>query len=254
MIKKWFLWLAMACCSMAASSQIITTDVPKGSSTSTSREADQRSFILLNVGVAVPLGSYGSNSIFDIDAGYAQAGLNLNVNYGYLFNRFVGVTATGGFITQNIGLDELVDAINRYSINQITIRNYEYAGMRYAFGTAGLLLSVPATTKFSIDLKLQAGLAYGIDKGLSWQIQDATGIYEQKFDKATSITFLPNIGLNLRYLVTDQLTVNLFSDFVMANFMFKDVTMYENNVPVEVFDYPLDMRNLNVGLGIGWRF
>jgi hypothetical protein len=155
---------------------------------------------------------------------------------------------------QNIELDKVVDAINQYSINGITISNYEYAGMRYAYAAGGLLLSVPATSKFSIDVKMQAGMVYGVDNGLTWQVQDIYGTYVQKFDKASGITFLPNIGLNLRYLATDHITVNFSTDFVMANFNFSDITMYINNVPVETFDYPLRMRNLNLGLGVGWRF
>ncbi len=256
MASRFIIIAALACCCFAASAQIISEDLPLSSpDTRNTRQYDndRPSFIIINLGIAAPAGAYGSANILEDDAGYATPGLDLHINYGRTFNRFIGITATAGYLVQNIRIAEIVDNINRYSLNTI-VYEYDYPGMRYLYAAGGLLVTIPATPSFNIDLKLQGGIAFGKDNELVWKVEDPTGIYIEKYGSATDIAFLPDIGLNFRLLVTEGFTINFFTDFVMANFEFSNVPVYRNGVPIGSYNYPLKMRNVNVGIGAGYRF
>lgn len=243
-------------CSLPSFGQIISNDAPPSNTTNTRQysKADKQLFLLLNVGLASPAGVFASNNILEEEAVYAKPGLNLHVNVGRTFNRFLGITATGGFITQNTRMDEIVDNFNRFGPPGEFILDYDYPGMRFVYAAGGLLVTIPATERFSVDLKLQGGFALGIDRELTLQREVLSVVMLEKYGKASDIAFLPDIGLNFRMLVNDNFTMNFFTDFVMANFNYTDVTYFENGVAVGTFDYELPMRNINVGIGAGWSF
>lgn len=252
------LWAVLIVSALPVYGQIITNDVPTGTTTPTKPQRnhydDKQLFLLLNVGMAAPAGIYGSTNILEDDAVYAKTGFNIHLNVGRTFNRFLGITATGGFINQTTKMGLIVDNFNRYGPPGVYILDYDYPGMRFVYAAGGLLVTVPATDHFSIDLKLQGGFAFGIDRELTLKIDDNAIIRTEKYGKATGLAFLPDFGLNFRARVTDNFTMNFFTDFVMANFKFKNVTYFENGVAVDTYDYDLPMRNVNVGIGAGWSF
>ncbi len=250
------LWAAIISYSLPAVGQIITNDAPPSNTTTINRNRsdDKQLFLLLNVGLATPAGIFASNNILEDEAVYAKTGLNISVNVGRTFNRFLGITATGGFISQNTRMEEIVDNYNRFGPPGTFILDYDYSGMRFAYAAGGLLVTLPATDKFSIDIKLQGGVALGIDRELTLKVEELSVIRLEKYGKASGIAFLPDLGVNLRLLVTDNFTMNFFTDFVMANFKFNDVTYFENGVALGTYDYELRMRNINVGIGAGWSF
>lgn len=252
------LWAMFLGFSLPLSAQIITDEVPSvttpTNSTKRNYRDDKQLFLLLNVGLAAPTGVYASNNILEEDAVYAKTGFDIHINVGRTFNRFLGITATGGFLTQTTKMAEIVDNYNRYGPPGEFILDYDYPGMRFLYAAGGLLVTVPATEKFSIDLKLQGGICLGIDHELTLQKEVLSVPKLEKYGKASGIAFLPDLGLNFRLLVTDNFTMNFHTDFVMANFKFKDVTYFENGVAVGTYNYELPMRNVNVGIGAGWSF
>lgn len=251
-------WAVLIVSALPVSGQIITYDVPSSTTApnnpSRKHYDDKQLFLLLNVGMAAPTGVFGSTNVLEEDAVYAKTGFNIHVNVGRTFNRFLGITATGGFINQTTKMEVIVDNFNRFGPPGVFILDYDYPGMSFLYAAGGLLVTVPATDRFSIDLKLQGGFAFGIDRELTLRIDDNAIIRTEKYGKATDLAFLPDFGLNFRALVTDNFTMNFFTDFLMANFKFKDVTYFENGVAVGTFDYKLPMRNVNVGIGAGWSF
>ncbi len=261
---KSFLLLAFIASSLQCTllfGQIVTDDIavppPSNIPAKKNRNNDRPTkqlFLLLNAGLASPLGIFGSTNVLEEDAVYAKTGINLSLNVGRTFNRYVGLTATGGLIVQTNKMAQIVDNYNRYGPPGSYILAYDYPGMRFYYLAGGLLVTVPATNRFSIDVKLQGGIALGVDRELTLQIDNGLGTVIEKYGKASDVAFLPDLGLNFRLLVTDNFTMNFFTDFVMANFKFKDVTYYENGIPLATYDYDLPMRNLNVGIGAGWSF
>lgn len=239
-----------------SSAQIITNEVPNAPSKSQTvgYKGKKQFFLLLNAGFAAPTGVFASNDVFNEEAVYAKPGINIHVNVGRTFNRFVGITATAGFITQNVRMNEIVDNYNRFGPPNSFIVDYDYPGMRFAYVAGGLLVSVPATDRFAIDLKVQAGFALGIDRELTLQITDSINTSLLKYGKASDIAFMPNLGLNFRLLVTDKFTMNFFTDFIAAKFDYSNVTVFANGLPLGVYDYTLKMRNVNVGIGAGLSF
>jgi hypothetical protein len=257
MFIRLLLGLMLNCFYFFVSAQIITDDVPTPNGHNRSKndgKPERQFFLLFNLGMASPTGIFGSNDILNDEAVYALPGINLNANVGRTFNRYLGITATGGFILQNTRMAELVDNYNRFNINNETILDYEYPGMRFLYATGGFLLSIPATNIFVIDVKMQAGIALGIDRELTLQIEDLGGIYLLKYGKAADIAFAPNLGLNFRLLVTQKFTMNFFTDFISANFKYRGIPVSVNGIAVDNYNYELPMRNINVGIGAGWSF
>lgn len=251
------LLLALLAYTTTAHSQIITNDAPTPTSPSGKKhtgQSEKQLFLLLNLGLAAPAGVFGSTNILEDEAVFAKTGLSMSLNVGRTFNRFLGLMATGGLIVQNTKMDLIVDNYNRYGPINKYILAYDYPGMRFFYLAGGLLVTIPATDRFSIDIKLQGGVSLGVDRELTLQKEVNSVPVLEKYGKASDVAFLPDMGLNFRLLVTNNFTMNFFADFVMANYKFKDVTYFENGIPIGTYDYDLPMRNINVGIGAGWSF
>lgn len=212
--------------------------------------ADKLFFVELNVGAAVPLSDYGSQSLFNQNAAYARPGVNIYVNTGKLFNRFIGVIGTVGYIRHPAHKENILTLIKAGQY-PASVTNFQYKGFHHLYVAGGMVLHIPASSSVGIDIRVEAGYGYGIDKELSYVVTDLTGSYQVKFATGRDVAFLVNPGVTFKMFSNNIFTISTTVDYMYAGYKYRNVDVSINNTPVDQIDYDLPMHNLSVGIGIG---
>jgi hypothetical protein len=213
-----------------------------------------KAFFLINGGLAVPLGNYGSTSLYNVNSLFAQAGYDVNIEGGLTLYKWIGLSATAGIMANKADLEEIV-TLGNYYFGGIITSNFEPGSYRYIYASAGLLVSIPVRDYFDIDIKLHGGVANGTDGKFSFTGTDTTGFsYQYEFDKISDVTFMPNVGVTIRKKISGIWTIAVNANYKGAQFDFENRKAYRNGLSATIQPYSIQMHELTVGLGLGVSF
>lgn len=229
--------------------QILSEDAPVTPSRNYSSYGQRQLFFLANINVALPFGDYGSQDYYNADAGFARSGFHAQLNVGRVFQKIIGVTGSVGVIRHPANLDRIEFILT--SINQTRINDLQYKGYYHYYADAGLLLSFEVSRSTQFDVRLMAGVSYGIDSDLSFKYSTPGGINKGEVGKADDIALLLNPGATFRMQVREKLVISANVDYMFASYSYSNVPQRLNGTLVGAVDYDVVMHNLSFGLGLG---
>lgn len=228
----------------------IVSDGPAVTNTGSYSSYGQRQFFMLaNINVALPFGDYGSQDYFNADAGFARSGFHAQLNVGRVFKKIVGVTGSVGVIRHPVNLDRIEFILS--AIQQSRINDLEYKGYYHYYADAGLLLSFEVSRITDFDIRLMAGVSYGVDSELSFKYFGAGITNKAEIGKADDISLLLNPGATFRMRVNDKLVISANVDYMYASYGYSNIPQRLNGALLSTVEYDIIMHNLSFGLGIG---
>lgn len=242
--------------------QIISDEVPediaRNNRTGNGGLNHKHLYMLGNIGAAVPLGNYGSQSYFNINSGFAKPGFNGQINVGKLFSRYFGITASAGVLQNNINTaayEELLSLAFTYSTNPpqlLVASNLQYRGYFHWYTTAGLLVTLAVRENLAVDFRAQGGISYGVDSKMDFVVSDQAGnSINIIVNQARSPALLLNPGINIRMIATKRLLLAINLDYFMAAHNYSGRTLSGAGVTGQFADYDVTMHNFVAGFGLG---
>lgn len=215
---------------------------------------DYESFVLLNLGVAVPVGEYGSTNPLDDNPSFAKTGIDLHLSAGFpIFNFFYSSTSIG-YIKNSAKMDELTSLYRQvFNFNGFNLLEFGYKGYNQFYLTSGFLVTGRLDI-VSFDFRVQLGASVGIDTEQNFLYSDGTNGYNAISEKASDVSFMPSLGTSARIKMKENLLLSVNFDYRHAKYNFTDVQTTINGIPVGSDNYTVKMNIISAGVGIGLRF
>ena len=206
-----------------------------------------KGFVSINLGPAIPMGDFGSTALNNEDAGFAKTGYFADLSFGYKLGTNIGVGAT--LRTQSNGIDK--DAIlSFYQIfgisEEITIKADPYSCNGLLGGLYG---SFPIKGKTSFDFRGFVGFMSCERPEITMSIT-AFGFTESfTLPGASGTSFAYLLGAGLKIDVSNRVCLNTGIDFLSTSPEFK----LEDPDTGEVDKYTQSISTINIGVGVGLR-
>jgi hypothetical protein len=174
----------------------------------------------INLGVAVPVGKFGSKNISDSLSAFAKAGPALNLEVSYQFSRYIGFSMLLNGQQNEVDTKKIADKLNEaYPTNYFAIGSGDW-NIGKIMGGINLSLPIDNHKKLSFTARIMAGaLKTTVPKSI---------IYEDYYD--------PGTGFNTQSLATVNKHPLEWTFACLAGFGFK-YDVYKNFFVQSNFDY-----------------
>ena len=205
------------------------------------------------------MGEYSNSDFSDPASGFAKTGGNLNLQFGYKFNDYIGVGVMAGGIVNRIDQQKITDEIIDDFKIAFPNANVSVETKQWGMGglMAGAMLSLPLGKKAAIDGRAFAGFFYvyspEIRVNINRQSNDPHYILQEK-GKAPAFAY--DLGASLRYNMRGHKYVSLNCDYIATKPEFKDVTTYysfDNNL-TNTSSFNQNIQTVNITIGIGYFY
>jgi hypothetical protein len=200
----------------------------------------------ISFGAAIPVGKFAATNPNNIESGFARTGVDNNLQVGYQFSRYFGVSVLAAFRT----LPYDAPAISN---DQINISSY---GTRRFLAGPTFIHPIGNGGRWDITARLLGGVMPGIGfVSESNVISDTLSFYKANSGNA----FAYQAGAGLQYRFSRHWHVLLDADFLGADFKVAKEVEEEFSATGEpvVFVSPSNkepLNSINICLGIGARF
>jgi hypothetical protein len=210
--------------------------------------AQDKGYIALSGGGAIPLGKFANTDVNANDVGYAKAGGFFDLSFNYKLYK-------------NFGISSILRAqFNGFNTKAVTDQN---SGQNKSTSAqpwktqslmAGAYYALPLGKKFSFESRAMLGASNAIlpqvDQSSTFLGNNYTSTTHSK--SAIALSYLLGVGakMNIRSKLCALFTV----DYTSSNPNFKQVessTTFNNMT--QYTDVKLRISSLNIGLGIGFR-
>jgi hypothetical protein len=179
---------------------------------------DRKGYLGLSIGPSFPIGLFGSQDIYNTDAGLASTGLNINlVNFGYTFGKHFGIAGSW------LGGAHSIDY--NYGENPM----WSYGGI-----FVGALVSFPLSDKVIVDIRLMPGYMLVIKAAPYAYVSDFEGE-----------AFGMDLGAVLRVKISNRWCIPLHLDYLSS----KPTLKYED----DRFEYYLKVISITSGIAYRLR-
>lgn len=220
--------------------------------------SQEGTLLSVNLGVGLPMGEYGNTDFDDPASGFARTGGNLNLQFGYKFNDYIGVGGFAGGMVNRLDHSKISDEIlGLFNYNPdktgvvVETQQWGMGGLML-----GALLSLPLGKKFAIDGRAFAGVFYIYSPEIKVDITDKTVNPNQKHyilrEKGKTAAFSYDLGASVRYNLPGRKYVSLNCDYIGAHPEFKDVDTYFDDNIIETNSFNQNIQSVNITLGIGY--
>jgi hypothetical protein len=188
---------------------------------------NERSYLVVSAGVAVPILCYGSKNVNNPNAGFAKPGFSIDLNYSYRFNNTIGIAGTVFYAFNKAG-SAAVKAVSSPG-------SYRLVGL-----LAGPVLSRNFSDRWAGDIKFIAG----ITRSMTPELQYGDQIL---LDDHSVNAFTWSGGIALRYNLSGNTFLQLKTDHINLKPKFKlqagESGRNEQHIVL-----------MNVDAGVGWKF
>ena len=199
------------------------------------------SFLSFNIGPSIPLSDFASTNYPDNDgAGYAKTGINLNVNYDFMFQKYIGVSADVFYGSHKLEYEILKDYTGE-DIPGVDISHYEYVGL-----LVGPVFSGAISPGNNINFKILGGIGRSRSPGMDYQREIVV-----KEDWASSFAW--RINSDMRFTVTDKMFFMVDLSYTQTRPEFKIVIGPNESMP-ETFQKEVHVSTFNINAGVGIKF
>lgn len=197
------------------------------------------SSLYLNIGPSFPMSDFASNNAGEPNAGYAKTGFNLNLNYDYMFEKYVGITFNGLYGTHKMDQKIIKDWNDGVDIPGAEVSHYQYVGL-----LAGPVFTGTLSPDANINFKLLGGVARSRSPQATYQ-----GVVYFKQDWTTSFAWRLNTDFrytiaNNIFLMVDLSYTQMRPDFTII------INPNETNPETLLREVHVNTLNLNAGVGI----
>jgi hypothetical protein len=210
------------------------------------------------IGVSFPTGDFANNDFTNPSSGFAQVGFNLNLQYAYKFNEYLGL---GAMVTGDVhnfdvsavreGLREDFESVFQ-DIDEIYVNTRQWASGGILAGGA---FSLPLGDRLAFDLKVLGGFLYVHSPELSIEVISPTTPGFLIIDNDKAVAFVWDFGAGLRYNMRGKKYIILQYDYQSSRPSFKDQKSYliiNDDVMEDSQSYTQDLRVMNLTVGLGY--
>ena len=193
------------------------------------------------LGVSIPTNEFAETT-FEHDAGYANVGANIELNYFRYTGKYFALNASIGYaafgFNENAYTNEYYRALNK--TEGIKTEAGTYQVLNTAFG---LVFKTPIGSDFEVMIIPMMRFALCHHPDLIVTDDDAGVINSISKDNAGTLSV--GIKLQLNYFFSERYGINLSYSRFSVNPAFSDETSYEQH-----FNLPVSFQNINIGLTV----
>lgn len=211
--------------------------------------AQSKHSVSLTLGGAVPVGDFGLKEYNNQNSGYANVGLNMNLNYGFQINKYVSAMALLGAMTNSIDDSKLFIDVNLSSGNQFKSFNV------HSIYKLSLLIGPMGTISINKKLRLNPYFLVGVSEvnkpdALYVYTNNDMGFNESKW--STCLSYQTGIGVD--YELSKKLFLVAKIDYNYSKVEFKDVKSFKNGNYSFSFNTIQKVITINPTIGLGYKF
>jgi hypothetical protein len=194
-----------------------------------------------HLGVSIPTNEFAETT-FEHDAGYANAGANIELNYYRYTGKYFALNASIGYAA--FGFNESAYTNDYYSALNSTDGITTEAGAYQFLNTSfGLVFKIPIGSAFEVLFTPMLGFALCHHPDLV-VTDDEAGVINS-FSKDNSGAGSAGIKAQLNYYFSEKYGINLSYSRFSTTPAFSDETSYEQH-----FNLPVSFQNIDIGLTI----
>lgn len=211
-----------------------------------------RSSISINLGHSSAIGSFGSQSTSQTDAGFAQSGANLFLDFSFRFKEEIGAMIKWYGNANSFNSTPLVN-------NLRTSTGFDWIGDNsYFYSTGGFLIGptfhIPIVSqKFYIDFRLLGGYNWITTPEYRAIISGRPDIWIRQ-EAVTDNSFGYNIGTGFTVFIFPRASLRMNIDYQGANYSFNAVPSRSSWGTSNLTSFNTPWRVFNIGAGFGFHF
>lgn len=213
-------------------------------------------YVSLFAGASIPLAEYAEAEFSNPGSGFARAGGNFGVNFGYRFNEYISLS---GMLNGSVNRYDYIKLQDWFNENLAELeRSWVVETKSWGLGglLAGITGSLPLVTNtLYLDARALGGFTYvyspaiyisGIDKK-----NNSEDIYIN-IEQYSSGSWALDFGAGLRYNRNRKQYFTLYADYFMANPNYSGVKTESNTegeIRSEAFSQKINAVNISFGIG-----
>ena len=220
----------------------------------TSVRAQDKGYLAVSLGPAIPTGDFASTNMDNRAAGYAKVGANVDITFTYKIDKYFGVVAMLRGQAHKMDAQALAEEM----VKQIPADNISVRTEAESWSVGSLLIgsygSFPIQKDLSIESRLMVGLVSAKAPKTTFNIstpEEGTAWIKQS--SATGTTFGYLVGAGLKYNIGTKMCVLANIDYLGATPKYKNVELTSSFGDSEKGDYYQSLGSFNIGFGIGYR-
>lgn len=192
-----------------------------------------------HLGVSIPTNKFAETS-FEHDAGYANVGANLELDYYRYTGKYFALNASIGYAA--FGFNESAYTNGYYrALNKTDGIKTEAGAYQVLNAAFGLVIKTPVGSDFEVLIIPMLRYAICHHPDLVVNDDDEGVINSISNDNAGALS--AGIKLQLNYFFSERYGINLSYSRFSANPAFSDETSFEQH-----FNLPVSFQNINIGL------
>jgi hypothetical protein len=194
-----------------------------------------------HLGVSIPTNGFAETT-FEYDAGYANVGANIELNYYRYTGKYFALNASIGYTA--FGFNESAYTNDYYHALSMTDGIKTDAGAYQFLNTSfGVVFKIPIGSDFEVLFIPMIGIALCHHPDLA-VTDDEAGVINS-ISKDNSGAGSAGIKAQLNYYLSARYGINLSYSRFSTSPTFSDETSFE-----QPFDLPVSFQNINIGLTI----
>ena len=213
--------------------------------------AQDRGYLGVVLGAAIPLGDFSSTDQKNEHAGYAKTGPNFEVVYAQKFGKTMGITAMIRSSSNAMDMNALkMQFESSYPGVHATISEDSWKTLSFMAGGYAVF---PITPKVSFDARLMGGLMSVASPELFVNLSGPAGTAWADQESGIASTFCLLFGGGFKFNVASRVCLLANLDIVAATANFKQVKMSTDDGNTSYSDFSQKISTVNLGIGVGYR-
>jgi hypothetical protein len=198
------------------------------------------SSVFFTIGPAFPIGDFSSTDANNLNAGYANTGVNLNLNYDYMFQKYVGITVDVMYGSHKMD-HKIISDFMGLNVPGADINHYQYVGL-----LVGPVLNGTITPKADINFKLLGGVGRTRSPEATFD-----GEIFAKQDWASSFAWKISSDAQVRFSKKGFFVIGISYLQMRPDF---NIVLMPNETNPETLSMEMHVSTINLNAGVGIKF
>lgn len=202
---------------------------------------DYKSAFSFNIGPSIPIGDFASVNSGNENAGYAKTGVNLNLNYDYKFEKYVGISVDALYGSHKMDHKIIKDWNDGTDLPTADVTHYQYVGL-----LAGPVFTGTLSPESNINFKLLGGIGRARSPQATFQ-----GEIFAKQDWASTFAWRVNTDVRINLSQNIFFLADLSYTQMRPEF---NIIIGPNESNPETMKVEMHVSTININAGIGIKF
>jgi hypothetical protein len=202
---------------------------------------DYKSAFSFNIGPSIPIADFASNNASNENAGYAKTGINLNLNYDHMFEKYVGISFDALYGSHKMDHKIIKDWNDGIDLPAANVTHYQYAGL-----LAGPVFTGMLSPEATINFKLLGGVGRARSPQATYQ-----GEIFAKQDWASSFAWRVNTDLRFNLSQNTFFLIDLSYTQMRPDF---NIVIGPHETNPETLQMEMHVSTINLNAGVGIKF